>query len=90
MRNYVRKMRNLGLAIVVFSLLATPALAQKGRSNKGGATTGPARADQVQLQNKKGDKDPNPSKGSKAEKTRTREGWEKKAQHKAKAKGHSK
>ena len=85
----MKKMKSLALAIVVFSLLATPALAQKGRSNKGGATTGPARAEQVQLKNKKGDKDPNPSKGSKAEKTRTREGWEKNAKHKAKAKGHN-
>jgi hypothetical protein len=52
---------NLCLAIVAFALLATPALAQKGRSNKGGATRGDARADQVQATNKKQDKDRDPS-----------------------------
>jgi hypothetical protein len=89
---YVKTVRNLFLAIVAFSLLATSALAQKGsRANKGGAVTGIARSDKVQAENRKSDKDrdPNPSKGSKAEKTRTRarEGWEKNAKHKAK--GHS-
>ena len=44
--------RNLCLAILVFSLLATPALGQN-RSNKGGARRGDARADQVQASNKK-------------------------------------
>ena len=80
------KMKNLCLAILTLSLLATPALAQKGgRSNRGGATTGIARSDQVQSMNKKGDKDhdPSPSKGSKSKgkKNRTREGWEKNAKH---------
>ena len=79
--------KSLWLAVLGFSLLATPALAQKGgRSNRGGAPTGIARSDQVQGMNKKGDKghDPTPSKGSKSkgEKTRTREGWEKNAKHK--------
>ena len=78
--------KNLCLAILALSLLATPALAQRGRSNAGGATRGIPRSDQVQAENKKTDKDtdPNPSKGSKAK----REGWEKKAKHKAK--GHAK
>ena len=83
----VKTMKNLCLAILGFSLLATPALAQKGgRSNRGGATTGIPRSDQVQGMNKKSDKDhdPTPSKGSKSkgEKTRTRKGWDKNAKHK--------
>ena len=83
----MKTMKCLWLAVLGFSLLATPALAQKGgRSNRGGATTGIARSDQVQGMNKKGDKDhdPTPSKGSKSngKKIRTREGWEKNAKHK--------
>ena len=80
--------KNLRLAILGLSLLATPALAQRGRSNRGGATRGIPRSDQVQTENKKTDKDTDPTKGSKAKKTRTREGWEKNAKHKAK--GHNK
>lgn len=83
--------KNLRLAVLALSLVATPALAQKGgRSNRGGAATGIARSDQVQSMNKKGDKDhdPTPSKGnkSKGKKTRTREGWEKNAKHKGSSK----
>lgn len=83
----MKTMKSLWLAVLGFTLLAAPALAQKGgRSNKGGATTGIARSDQVQGMNKKSDKDhdPTPSKGSKSrgKKTRTREGWEKNAKHK--------
>lgn len=83
---FVKTIKNLCLAVLALLLLAAPALAQKGgRSNKGGATTGIARSDQVQAKNKKGDKDhdPSPSKGSKSkgEKTRTRKGWEKNAKH---------
>ena len=80
------KLKNLFVAILALSLLTSPALAQKGRrSNMGsGAMTGRARANQVQAENN------SPSKGTKAKKTRTREGWEKNAQHRAKAKGHSK
>ena len=84
----VKTMKNLCLAILALSLLATPALAQRGRSNAGGATRGIIRSDKVQAENKKTDKDTDPTKGSKAKKTR--EGWEKNAKHKAKAKGHSK
>ena len=86
----MKTMKNLSLAILALSLLATPALAQRGRSNAGGAMRGIPRSDHVQAENKKTDKDtdPNPSKGSKAKKTR--KGWEKNAQHKAKAKGHGK
>ena len=80
--------KNLCLAILAFSLLGTPALAQRGHSNSGGATRGIPSSDQVQGDNKKTDKDKDPTKGSKAKKTRTREGWEKKAKYTAK--GHSK
>ena len=88
---FVKTMKSLWLAVLGFSLLAAPALAQKGgRSNKGGATTGIARSDKVQAMNKKGDKDhdPSPSKGSKSkgQKIRTREGWEKNAKHKGSSK----
>ena len=78
----VKKLKFFCLAILALSLVATPALAQKGnRSNKGGA---------VSAENKKSDKDrdPSPTKGSKAKKTRTRKGWSKNAEHNAK--GHSK
>ena len=85
------KMKNLCLAMLALSLSATPAFAQKGgRSNRGGATTGIARSDQVQGMNKKSDKDrdPNPSKGSKSQgkKTRTRVGWGKNANHRGSSK----
>lgn len=81
-------MKNLFFAIVTLSLLATPALAQRGRSGMGGGARGIPRSDQVQADNKKTDKDTDPTKGSNAKKTRTREGWEKNAKHKAK--GHNK
>jgi hypothetical protein len=91
----VKMLKNLGLAMVAVSLLAIPAAArngQKGAHNNNGAgePRGTARAEEVQ--NKKGDKDKSPSKGSKSKgrKTRTREGWEKNAEHNANAKGHSK
>ena len=84
----VKTRKNLCLAILAFSLLGTPTLAQRGRSNSGGATRGIPRSDQVQAENKKTDKDTDPTTGSKAKKTGTRVGWEKNAQHEAK--GHSK
>ncbi len=65
----VKKLKFLCLAIVALSLLAVPAAAQKGkdRSNKGGATTGDARADLIKSSNKtpsKGkDNDKNDNKG---------------------------
>jgi len=65
----VKKQKYFSLAVLVVSLLAVPAAAQKGkdRDNKGGATTGDARADLVKSTNKapkKGkDNDKNDTKG---------------------------
>ena len=62
-------MKNLCLAILALSLLAIPAVAQKGkdRDNKGAANTGDTRADLVKSTNKKPskgkDNDKNDSKG---------------------------
>jgi hypothetical protein len=80
----VKKLKYLCAAFVLAAMLGLPAAAQKGRANTGAhKQTGQARAEEVQATNKKGDKDPSPSKGSKSKgkKTRTREGWEKKAKH---------
>ena len=64
----MRTTKNLCLAILALSLLATPALAQKDRSNKGGQDAGKVgdeRAAQVhalnQSKKKKNDKDRDPS-----------------------------
>ncbi|GAC1660498.1 MAG: hypothetical protein NVS9B4_11570 [Candidatus Acidiferrum sp.] len=54
---YMKTTKNLWLAILTLSLLATPALAQRDHSNRGGAERGDARADMVQFENKKADKD---------------------------------
>ena len=79
-------LKNLGLAMVALSLLAIPAAADHGkkglRNNNG--TNEPhsqMRAEEVQGNNKKGDKD---HKGGK----KTRKGWHKTAEHNAN--GHSK
>ena len=79
----VKTMKNLCLAILALSLLATPALAQRGRSNAGGATRGIIRSDKVQAENKKTDKDTDPTKGSKAKKTAHARAGRKNAKHKA-------
>jgi len=56
-RPQLKKLKYFWLAIVAFSLLAIPAAAQKSeRSNRGATTTGKARADQVQDDNKDGKK----------------------------------
>jgi hypothetical protein len=86
----MKKLRYLFLSFLVAALMAVPAAAQKGakgeRNNNGaGKQHGKARAEQVQTGNKKGDKDPSPSKGSKSE--GKHKGWSKKGEHKAK--GHS-
>jgi hypothetical protein len=81
----MKNLKHFGLMILAFSLLfAIPAAAQngkKGQRNNNGANEphGQARAEEVQTENKKGDKDPTPSKGSKAK--RKHEGWEKKGKH---------
>lgn len=77
----MKTMRNLCLAIVALSLLGTPALAQKGRSDKGGATRADARADQVQATNKKQDKDRDPSPDN--DKNKGKHKGETKGKHKA-------
>lgn len=65
----MKKLKYFSLAVLVVSLLAVPAVAQKGkdRDNKGAATTGDARADLVKSTNKapsKGkDNDKNDQKG---------------------------
>lgn len=71
----MRKLKYSCLALLVAFLLAIPVAAQnseKGERNNNGANEphGQARAAEVQADNHK------PSKGSKAKKTRTREGWE--------------
>lgn len=67
--------------LLAFAFLGTPTLAQSGRSNSGGTTRGIPRSDQVQAENKKTDKDTDPTKGSKVKKTRTRELGEKDQAH---------
>jgi flagellar biosynthesis/type III secretory pathway M-ring protein FliF/YscJ len=85
----MKKLKYFCLAFLVAFLLAIPVAAQKGekgeRNNNASKQKGKARAEQVQAGNKKGDKDPSPTKGSKNK--GKHEGLEKKA--KQKAKGHS-
>jgi len=83
----VKKLKYLCAAILVASLLAIPATAQKRgmgrmgqRNNNGpGEPHGQARAEEVQNANKKGDKDRKASKSNNGKKTRVRKGWEKNA-----------
>ncbi len=87
----MKTLKNLGLALVTLSLLALPAMADKGKKdqhNNNGTTKqhGQARAEKVQVTSKKGDKDPSPSKGSKSMGKHL--GWGKKGKHDAK--GHDK
>jgi len=51
-------------------------------NNSAGKQHGKARAEQVQVENKKGEKDPSPSKGSKSQ--GKHKGWSTKGEHKAK------
>lgn len=57
----MKTMKDLWVAMLALLLLATPAFAQRGRSNRGGAQHGAARADAVQETNKKKDKDRDPA-----------------------------
>jgi hypothetical protein len=85
----MRNLKHFCLLLVGFSLLAIPAVAQKGkgdaRSNKGAAATGDTRADLVQSGNKKKDKDKDPSKDN--DKNKGKHKGETQGKHKAK--GHS-
>lgn len=86
----MKKLQYFFLAFLVAALLAIPAAAQKGEKgerNNNGTTKqkGKARAELVQAGNKKGDKDPSPTQGSKSK--GKHKGWSKKGEHKAK--GHS-
>ena len=80
---FVKKGTYLCLALLFAAMSSFPAAAQKRANTGTSKEKGQARAETVQTTNKKGDKDPNPSKGSKSQgkKTQTREGWEKKAKH---------
>jgi hypothetical protein len=74
----LKKLKYLCLAFLVASLLAIPAAAQKGATGHHSTSFGQPHGQMG------ADKDTNPAtKGQK-------EGWEKKAKHKAKAKGHTK
>ena len=82
---YVKTIKNLCLAIIVLSVLSTPAMGQN-RSNKGSARRGDARADQVQATNKAQDKnrDPNPDN----DKNKSEHKGETKGKHNAKGHRH--
>lgn len=87
----MRKLTYLCVAFVLAAMLGLPAAAQRSRANNGASKqTSQARAEEVQATNKKGDKDPAPSKGSKrksqGKKTRTGGGWEKNTKHKGSSK----
>ncbi len=58
----MKKLKYFSLAVLVLSLLAIPATAQKGkdRDNKGAANTGDTRADLVKSTNKTPNKDKDP------------------------------
>ena len=80
-------------ALLALSLMAIPATAQNGRSNKGGAMRSDTRADRVQSINKKQDKDRDPNTDN--DKNKGLHKGEKKGKHKGAtqgkhiAKGHS-
>src|SRR5258708_2407200 len=77
-------LKKVCLGVLALSLLAIPAAAQKGRSNKGGAQRGDNRADVVQAATKKDkDRDPLPDN----DKNKGKHKGETKGKHKDK--GHS-
>ncbi len=83
----MKKLQYFCSAILVFVLLAIPAVAQKGgRSNKGGAERGDARADLVQSENKKKDKDRDQNPDN--DKNKGKHKGETKGKHKAKGHRH--
>jgi len=83
------KLKNLGLGLLALSLLAIPAAAQNGRSNKSGAKRGDNRVDLVQADSKSKDKDRDPStdndknKGKHNGETKGKHNGVKQGQHKA-------
>lgn len=81
----MKRMKNLCLALVVASLLALPAAAQKGARNNNGAgkQRGQDRAEQVQNENKKGEN--SKSKGSQNDGKHKHKGRFKKGKHEAKS-----
>ncbi len=83
----MKKLKYFCSAILVFALMAIPAVAQKGgRSNKGGQNRGDARADLVQAENKSKDKDRDPSPDK--DKNKGKHNGETKGKHKAKGHRH--
>ncbi len=83
----MKKLKYLSSAVLVLSLLAIPAAAQKSsRSNKGAAATGDTRADLVQSENKKKDKDKDPAPDN--DKTKGKHKGETKGKHKDKGHRH--
>ena len=81
----MKKLKYFCLAILALSLLTLPAVAQKSsRSNKGAAATGDARADLVQSENKKKDKDKAPDN----DKNKGKHKGETKGKHNAKGHRH--
>ena len=83
----VKKLKYLSSAVLVLSLLAIPAAAQKSsRSNKGAAATGDTRADLVQSENKKKDKDKDPAPDN--DKNKGKHKGETKGKHNAKGHRH--
>jgi len=83
----MKTLKHLCLAFVAASLLAIPAVAQKGARNNNGAAkqSGQARAEQVQNENKKGEN--TKSKGSQNEGKHKHFGWLHRGKHNSK--GHS-
>ena len=79
----MKKVQYFISALAVAALLAIPAAAQKGE--KGERNNNGTGKQLVQTENKKGDKDPTPSQGSKSR--GQHKGWTKKGEHKDK--GHS-
>ncbi len=81
----VKKLKYFSLAVLVLSLLAIPAAAQKGRSNESGTNRGHGRADLVQSATKN-DKDRDPSPDN--DKNKGKHKGETKGKHNAKGHRH--
>src|SRR5256885_364170 len=64
----VKRLKYVSLDCLVDSMLAGPDMARGVRSSSGGVPRGVPRSDQVQAENKRADKDSDPTKGSKEKK----------------------